>query len=59
MGSAAVLASELMKLPFCLALIAKDAGGLRGLAAELREVRNFPLTAVFPRRVLGWINTDF
>ena len=36
-GSAAVLVSELVKLPFCLALVARDEGGLGGLVREVRE----------------------
>jgi len=35
LGSVAVLLSELVKLPVCVALIARDKGGLRGMAAEL------------------------
>jgi UDP-sugar transporter A1/2/3 len=47
-GSAAVLASELVKMPVCLSLIVWDTGGLGGLWRELR-------TKVFGRA--GWKDT--
>lgn len=38
LGSAAVLCSELIKLPVCLLLIARDEGGFRGMAREVRGI---------------------
>jgi UDP-sugar transporter A1/2/3 len=37
LGSMAVLASELLKLPICLALIARDEGGFRGMLRAVRQ----------------------
>ena len=37
LGSAAVLVAELMKLPTCLALIARDEGGLRGTCRTVKQ----------------------
>ena len=36
LGSVAVLLSELVKLPVCVALIARDKGGMWGMVEELR-----------------------